>query len=201
LKTELLCVFIIKTKFWRLHMRTKFLLVLAALFITSFNASATLPECAPEVQTLLTTNATYAHLDTILKTDTANIKNYLDLVKDQTTYTALYNYAKKVSASILTGRLVVTLPDGTVVVDTAKPLDATNLTPTVYANSYQHFSNKKVNENHNSRIAILDSQDHVCGVGVETKVSTTDKTRESYVAIRLGAHLNNSGTARLSVKQ
>jgi hypothetical protein len=176
-----------------------FLLALAVLFITSFNASATLPECAPEVQTLLTTNATYAHLDTILKTDTANIKSYLDLVKDQTTYTALYNYAKKVSASILNGRLVVTLPDGTVVVDTGKPLDATNVL--AQGNSYVHFTKKTVNENHNSRIAILDSQDHVCGVGVETKVSTTDKTRESYVAIRLGAHLNNSGTARLSVKQ
>lgn len=177
-----------------------FLLALAVLFMTSFNASAVLPECAPEVQTLLTTNATYAKLNSILVTDTANIKTLLNAVKDQTTYTSLYNYAMLVSKSIVNGRLVVTLPDGTVVVDTGKPLDATNLTPTVYANSYQHFLNKKVNENHNSRIAILDSQQHVCGVGVETKVSTTDKTKESYVAVRLGAHLNNSGTARLSVK-
>ncbi|MDD5410897.1 MAG: hypothetical protein PHF31_05700 [Methylobacter sp.] len=176
-----------------------FLLVLAALFITSFNVSAS--ECAPEVKTLLTTNATYEKLDSILKSDKTNIKDLLQAVKDQTTYTDLYDYAMKVATSIKSGRLVITLPDGTVVVDTGKPLDADNLKPLIQANSYQHFMDKMVNENHNSRIAILDSQLHVCGVGVETKVSTTDNTKEVYVARRLGAYLNNLGTARLSVKQ
>lgn len=85
-------------------------------------------------------------------------------------------------------RLVVTLPDGTVVVDTSK------------TNSYTRYKAKTINENHNTRIAILHSQLHVCGHGVETKFSTSDNTRESYVAIRLGAYLNSSGTARISVK-
>jgi hypothetical protein len=178
----------------------KFLLVLAALFITSFNASAAV-ECAPEVPTLLTTNVTYKLLNTILQPDATVIKTKLDAVKDQTTYALLLKFARVVATDpkLAKGRLLIALADGTVVVDTSKLDDPTTTLPV--GNSFKHFTNKTVNENHNSRIAILDSQLHVCGVGVETKVSTTDHTKESYVAIRLGAHLNNSGTARLSQKQ
>ena len=175
-----------------------FLLVLAALLITSFNASAAV-ECAPEVPGLLTTNATYHRLNGILNAEAAHLKTLLDAVSGQPTYTGLLNRARFVATSIVNGRLLITLPDGTVVVDTSKPDDSGNTLP--QGNSFKHFKDKTVNENHNSRIAILDSQLHVCGVGVETKVSTTDHTRESYVAKRLGAHLNNSGTARLSQKQ
>jgi hypothetical protein len=175
-----------------------FLLVLAALFITSFNVSAAV-ECAPEVPTLLTTNATYKKLDSTLRADAAHLKTLLDAVKDQATYNGLLNFARVVATGLQNGRLLIALPDGTVVVDTSKPNDPNNTAK--QGNSFKHFKDKTVNENHNSRIAILDSQLHVCGVGVETKVSTTDHSKESYVARRLGAHLNNSGTARLSVKQ
>ena len=180
----------------------KFLLVLAALFITSFNVSAAV-ECAPEVPGLLVTDVTYKKLYDILKLDTTVIKTKLDAVKDQPTYAFLLTFAHAVANDarfgLAKGRLLITLADGTVVVDTNKLDDAANKLPA--GNSFAHFSAKTVNENHNSRIAILDSQLHVCGLGVETKLSTTDHTKESYVAIRLGAHLNNSGTARLSVKQ
>ena len=178
----------------------KFLLVLAALFITSFNVSAAV-ECAPEVPGLLISNVTYKKLYDILKLDTTVIKTKLDAVKDQPTYALLLKYARVVATDprLAKGRLLITLADGTVVVDTSKLDDPANTLPA--GNSFKHFGAKTVNENHNSRIAILDSQLHVCGLGVETKLSTTDNTKESYVAIRLGAHLNNSGTARLSVKQ
>lgn len=178
----------------------KFLLVLAALFVTSFNVSAAV-ECAPEVPGLLITNATYKQLYNILQPDTAVLKTKLDAVKDQATYALLLKFSRVVATDpkLAKGRLLIALADGTVVVDTNKLDDPTNTLPV--GNSFKHFTNKTVNENHNSRIAILDSQLHVCGVGVETKLSTTDKTKESYVAIRLGAHLNNSGTARLSLKQ
>jgi hypothetical protein len=178
----------------------KFLLVLAALFITSFNVSAAV-ECAPEVPGLLITNATYKKLYNILQPDTAVLKTKLDAVKDQATYALLLKFARVVATDpkLANGRLIVALSDGTVVVDTSKPDDPTNTAK--QGNSFKHFTDKTVNENHNTRIAILDSQLHVCGVGVETKLSTTDNKKESYVAIRLGVHLNNSGTARLSVKQ
>jgi hypothetical protein len=76
-----------------------------------------------------------------------------------------------------------------------------NSTPDVQANSFQHFKNKTVNENHNTRISILDAQLWPCGSGVERKFSTTDNVFETYLAERLGPYLNNEGTARLSIKQ
>jgi hypothetical protein len=44
-------------------------------------------------------------------------------------------------------RIVITLPDGTVVVDTSKN-----------NNTYANFQAKAINENHNTRVAILDAQ-------------------------------------------
>ena len=60
-------------------------------------------------------------------------------------------------------RLVVTEPDGTVVVDTAM----TTL------NTFANWKTKSINENHNSRIAIIDAQTLEGGVGYETKHSST----------------------------
>jgi len=88
------------------------------------------------------------------------------------------------------------LPDGTVVVDTGKTDDPTNTLP--QGNSYQHFLDKTVNENHNSRVAIMSAQQYPCGLGVESKLSSSTGFVESYVAIRLGAQLDSNGTARLS---
>ena len=65
-------------------------------------------------------------------------------------------------------------------------------------NSWAHFLAKTVNENHNSRVAIFDAQEWPCGIGLERKLSTTTGVTETYVAIRLGTHLDSLGTARLS---
>jgi hypothetical protein len=144
--------------------------------------------CAPLVPTLIT-NATYGPLNTKLKANVAPLKTALDAVKDQASYAKLLAAANTAKAGIVNGRILVTLPDGTVIVDTSK----TN-------NTYQNYKDKKINENHNSRIAILDAQLYECGQGVETKFSSTDNVTETYVALRLGNYLNNSGTARLSKK-
>jgi hypothetical protein len=172
-------------------MRTKkipFLLALVALFITSFSAAAAV-SCAPLVLTKLLVQP-YSGLNALLTPHLVPLKAKLDAVKNQTTYATLLAEANADAAKTPKGRVVVTLPDGTVVVDTAK----TTL------NTYANFLAKKINENHNSRIAILDSQLFECGVGVETKRSTTDNVVESYVARRLGNYLDNSGTVRISKK-
>jgi len=113
----------------------------------------------------------------------------------QPTYQALLNLANSIVGSSTTGlRLVITVPDGTVLVDTSRndgPGDPRN-------NLYQNYLNKTINENHNSRVAIFTAQLYPCGIGVETKKSTTTGKDEDYVAVRLGNHLNNEGTARLS---
>jgi hypothetical protein len=145
--------------------------------------------------------AEYTQLATALVPQVGNFNTKLAATVDQATYQSLLTDARTLAGSLTNGRVLITVPDGTVVIDTAKPDDPTNVTPNVFANSYQHFKNKMVNENHNSRIAILDTQEWPCGVGLESKFSTSDNQRELYVAVRLGAHLDANGTARLSIKQ
>lgn len=121
----------------------------------------------------------------------------LAALTDQTSYQALLNTANALAASLATARVVVTLPDGTVVLDTAR--DDNTADPK--SNAYQHFLDKTINENHNSRLAILGAQEYACGVGLESKLSTTTGLTESYVAIRVGAQLDSLGTVRMSVVQ
>lgn len=114
------------------------------------------------------------------------------LLQDLTelTYPNLVNIALELADRVpdSSGRVVITLPDGTVVVDT-------NTT-----NTWASFMAKTINENHNSRVAIFNAQDRQTGVGYEEKYSTSTQCREKYVAIRLGEYLDNYGTIRLSKK-
>jgi hypothetical protein len=158
-------------------------------------------KCAPRVQGLIEKDPVYAELFQILDPQVSQLKELLAAVVDQATYQNLLDLARSIASSKTTGRVLITLPDGTVVVDTSKPDDPPDSTPDVQANSFQHFKNKTVNENHNTRISILDAQLWPCGLGVERKFSTTDNVSEIYLAERLGPYLNNEGTARLSIKQ
>ena len=109
---------------------------------------------------------------------------------DDPSYAKLLSGSMALAAKTAGGRIVVTLPDGTVVVDTSQG-----------NNSYTNFLAKTINENHNSRVAIFAAQQYPCGAGLETKVSTTDATVESHLAIRAGTHLDSLGTIRMSTKQ
>lgn len=163
------------------------LLVLAALCFISFNVMAA---CAPQVQTKLAA-APYDTLNAVLTpAKITSFKNKLGAVKDQPTYAILLTEANATAAIVANGRVVVTLPDGTVVVDTAKGA----------ANTFANFEAKAINENHNTRVAILDAQIYDCGVGLETKTSSTTGVAEVYLAKRLGAYLDSVGTVRLSHK-
>jgi hypothetical protein len=124
------------------------------------------------------------------------------------------------------GRILITLPDGTVVVDTSKAdapacdttaaacagLNGFPVNPPAgcacngQANSYGHYLKKSVNENHASRIAIHDAQEWPCAYGLETKSSSSTNSNEHYLAIRLaspalGGHLDSTGTVRASLRQ
>lgn len=161
--------------------------VLVVLFFISFNVMAA---CAPQVQTKLAA-APYDTLNAVLTpAKLTSFKNKLSAVKDQPTYATLLTEANATAAVVANGRVVVTLPDGTVVVDTAK--GATN--------TFANFEAKAINENHNTRVAILDAQIWDCGIGLETKTSSTTGVVEVYLAKRLGAYLNSAGTVRLSHK-
>jgi hypothetical protein len=123
--------------------------------------------------------------------------NALAAVSNQVTYQTLLDEANALAGDLATGRAVITLPDGTVMIDTARD----DNTAAATSNSYQHFLDKTINENHNSRLAILAAQEYSCGVGIESKLSTTTGQTESYVAFRLGNHLDSLGTVRMSIRQ
>ena len=103
----------------------------------------------------------------------ANSQSDSKMLRIKPTYQLLLTRARSVADTVTAGRVVVTLPDGTVVVDTAAADDPTNTLPS--GNSFQHFSEKTVNENHNSRVAIFATQIYPCGIGVERKLSTINR--------------------------
>lgn len=142
--------------------------------------------------------AAYTTVLTALAPQVGNLTNGLASVVNQATYATYLADARTLASSIPNGRLLVSLPDGTVVLDTARTDDPTNVMPV--GNSYQHFQDKTVNENHNSRLAIFLAQEYPCGFALESKLSTTTGFTESYVAARLGPHTDSLGTARLSTR-
>ena len=111
------------------------------------------------------------------------------LVGQTPTYDTLLAHANTVAAMLATGRVVVTIPDGTVVVDTGKG----------GLNTYANYLAKAINENHNSRVAIFEAQAYPCGIAVETKLSSSVGQKDSYLAVRLGTYLDSAGTVRMSV--
>lgn len=167
---------------------TLFALAMSALLGTSFNAAAA-GQCAPGVPALLKSPA-YKTLDTTLTAaDVTALKNAMQTITNDAQYQVVLDLANAIAAKAgAAGRVVVTTPDGTVVVDTKKTT----------ANTYANFIAKAISENHNSRVAILDAQLWPCGAGVETKFSTVTGTTESYVARRVGNYLNSLGTVRIS---
>ncbi len=166
----------------------------AALLISSasFQASA-------ETAAHLITVAPYKTLYSLLKPNVPVITTLVNGSVDQASYGKLVTFARKLEAKLPNSRVSITLPDGTAVFDGGKQDDPGNTLK--QGNSYAHFQAKSITENLNTRISNFDAQEHVDGLGAETRLSSVTKKKEAFVGIRLGAHLNNSGTARISVKQ
>lgn len=109
-------------------------------------------------------------------------------VKNDKTYRSLCMVAESIAKKI-NGRVVITLPDGQVVVDTCKS-----------GNTFNNYIEGIISENHNTRVAIFQAQYEIEGVGYERKYSSTTNQIESSVAVRLGNYRNSAGTIRLSIK-
>ena len=96
------------------------------------------------------------------------------------------------AAGLDTFRLMVTLPDGTVAFDSGKG----------DKNTWANFKDKAINENHNSRAAIMTALLSTDGNGIEKKLSTSSGTNEIYHAFRMGLSSTEAvGVMRLSLKQ
>lgn len=85
-------------------------------------------------------------------------------------------------------RILITLPDGSVVLDTNK----TN-------NTYANYKSKLINENHNSRVSIMSALLGNSGLSFEDKYSTSSGNFEQYMAVRVGPVSSSpGGVIRLS---
>jgi hypothetical protein len=165
---------------------------LAALLVFT-GSTAQAQTCQPGIATAFfgPHNAKYQAIVNAMVPVFGQLSTELTAVVDQPTYQNLLNTANTLAGSLATGRVVITLPDGTVVIDTSKG----------GTNTFANFQAKTINENHNSRLAILAAQEYACGIGVESKFSTSTNQTESYVAIRTGPQLDSAGTIRMSVKE
>jgi hypothetical protein len=86
-------------------------------------------------------------------------------------------------------RVLVTLADGHVAYDTSK------------TNTWANFRANTINENHNSRPAIMSALLGNLGMGYEVKYSSTDNQKEAYHVQRMGPSSHNAlGCIRISVK-
>ena len=103
--------------------------------------------------------------------------------------------ALKTSFGKTTARILVCLPDGTVFYDSSRIGNST----ATKTNTWTNADNKTINENHNTRAAIINAQLVEDGVSFESKFSTSTDNYEDYVAVRIGAQGANAGTVRYSV--
>lgn len=169
-------------------MKTKQLLLatVAALFLStaSFKAGA---ETAAHLITLAPYNTLFAFLNPNVPAITLLVKG----IKNQRSYGQLVRFARALEHQLPGSQLSIAQSDGTPVFDGSKVDDPGDALPK--GNSFAHFQAKTITENLNTRISFLDAQEHVDGLGAEAK------SKLAYVAIRLGKHLQSSGTARLSV--
>jgi len=121
---------------------------------------------------------------------------------DEAEWDAVYAAALSLKAAMeadglgLSSRVLYCEPDGTVVVDTGKGA----------SNTWANFQLKAINENHNTRPAIMFAQLSVGAYGAEEKNSTSVGKVQQYAAVRVGAasstgagaQFANQGTLRIS---
>src|SRR5262245_7018851 len=187
-----------------------------AVLAVAVNTPAFAGQCATSVTKLLK-QAPYKALFDTLHPDVDELSTAVNAMLTAATVGAketAYNTLVTQIETVLfpgvgaTPRLLLAESDGTVIYDSAQigktvtnSTASCGTTGSVPRNSYPSFCTKQVNENHNSRIAILDAQLFPCGLGVETKFSTSVNKFQDGVAERMGAYLNNNGTARYSADQ
>jgi hypothetical protein len=122
------------------------------------------------------------------------VYDFLDSSNDSikwSTMSALINlWVSSNSLSATELRVVITLSDGTVAYDTSK----------ANANTYEKYVAKTINENHNSRVSILQALLGSSGIGFETKYSTTSTHLTNYFSQRVGPSVADAlGVIRVSV--
>jgi hypothetical protein len=167
----------------------------------SFNARS-LNVKSPDAPAATQSNWTILH--NLLMSD--NSKNNFEKLLNDLLYTQTYDSAAAVFRSLVpglttatgrSGRILVCLPDGTVYFDSARRDGV--IAGVTDSNTFTNASGKKINENHNTRVAIMIAQSLQYGYAFESKLSTSTNRPEDYVAVRIGPQGASDGTVRYSV--
>jgi hypothetical protein len=121
----------------------------------------------------------------------------LNMPSNQSDYNSVMTKCNEIKSNMIGfsgARVLYTAPDGTVIFDSGIKIFTDN--------TYDNYVKKSINENHNSRPAIMCAQLSLFGhgLGVEQKFSTSTKSNEIYAAIAFGSRFNNQGTMRISYK-
>ena len=92
----------------------------------------------------------------------------------QSGYTSAYSLVSSYASTHSGLRILITLADfSTVLMDTSKGSN----------NTFNNFDNKAINENHNSRSAMLQALLSKSGEGFEEKLSSSTNQTETYQAV------------------
>lgn len=132
----------------------------------------------------------------ILEHDLDHLYNSLpDMCKAEKAYDKLFHDAREIVRNYCPEqppkaiRIVIIAANGMVIVDSEKGT----------RNTLVNFLAGAIDENFNSRIAILDAQAWPAGVGLERQFDFNNFRYGSAVAIRLGGYLDSLGTVRLTI--
>lgn len=107
-----------------------------------------------------------------------DIESHLtNAASSQSGYTSAYSLVSSYASTHSGLRILITLADGTVLMDTSKGSN----------NTFSNFDNKAINENHNTRSAMLQALLSKSGEGFEEKLSSSTNQTETYQAVRTGA--------------
>ena len=161
-----------------------------SLNVKSPDAPATSQSNWTKLHTQLLADCTSKDYNTLLKDIIYSEKYDASVAVLNSSVAALKNTFGKTTA-----RILFCLPDGTVFYDSSR---IGNTDPTKL-NTWTNAENKTINENHNTRAAIMNAQLLEDGVSFESKFSTSDNIYEDYVAVRIGPQGANAGTIRYSV--
>jgi hypothetical protein len=102
---------------------------------------------------------------------------------------AIQTFLNNNSQRYLNLRVLVTLPDGKVAYDSSKGVN----------NTFARYQADLINENHNTRVAIMSALLGNSGVGYEEKYSNSTGLDEVYIAERMGFSPSRpSGCVRIS---
>jgi hypothetical protein len=101
------------------------------------------------------------------------------------------------AAGVSGARILVSLPDGTTVFDSSR----IGSSDVAKQNTLENANAKSINENHNSRLAIIAAMLNQSGVGTEKKYSTSTQGFEQALAHRIGkSQVESQGCIRWTLQ-